>query len=187
MICAHIFNSAKGTESDTCMRWIVVHPGIVYDVSSVRVRAFVPLTAPCGVRVRHPHVFIGTQNCTLSCSVCVFAVWRACKPPLVFSGTQKCTLSCSVCFFRFCFSAGRIHEARVSEKQSGLRILGEIFGNPLPPDFWLVWGERKSSKSKLNIKHCYYIVSPRNTTSCAHMRTHVHSRCEIKRVGGEKN
>ena len=30
---------------------------------------------------------------------------------------KNCTLSCSVCFFRFFFSAGRIHEARVSEKQ----------------------------------------------------------------------
>ena len=35
----------------------------------------------CGVRMRPPLVFIGTQNSTLSCSVCVFAVWRACKAP----------------------------------------------------------------------------------------------------------
>ena len=63
------------------MRWIIIHIGIVYNVFSVRVRAFVPLSAPCGVRVRHPLVFSGTQNCTLSCSVCVFAVWRGCKAP----------------------------------------------------------------------------------------------------------
>ena len=45
-----------------------------------------------------PLVFIGTQNCTLSCSVCVFAVWRACKAPLLCSVVpQNCTLSCSVC------------------------------------------------------------------------------------------
>ena len=51
---------------------VFVHPGTVYNVFSVCVRAFVPLSAPCGVRVRHPLVFSGTQNCTLSCSVCVF-------------------------------------------------------------------------------------------------------------------
>ena len=33
------------------------------------------------MRVRHPLVFSGNQNCTLSCSVCVFAVWRACTAP----------------------------------------------------------------------------------------------------------
>ena len=40
------------------------------------------------------------------------------RPPLVFSGTQKLhPLVLSVFFFVFFFPAGRIHEARVSEKQ----------------------------------------------------------------------
>ena len=49
-----------------------------------------------------------------------FAVWRACKAPLVFSGTQKLhPLVLGVCVFFF-LPAGRIHEARVSEKKSAL-------------------------------------------------------------------
>ena len=36
---------------------VFVHPGIVDNVFSVCLRAFVPLRAPCGVRVRHPLVF----------------------------------------------------------------------------------------------------------------------------------
>ena len=100
------------------MRWIIIHLGIVYNVFSVRVRAFVPLSAPCGVRVRHPHVLSGTQNCTLSCSVCVFAVWRSCKAPSRVQWYPKTAPSRAQCvfFFRF-FPAGRIHEARVGEKQ----------------------------------------------------------------------
>ena len=60
---------------------VFVHPGIVYNVFSMCIRAFVPLSAPCDVRVGHPLVLNGTQNYILSCSVCVFAVWRACKAP----------------------------------------------------------------------------------------------------------
>ena len=98
------------------MRWKLIHLGIVYNVFSVRVRAFVPLSAPCGVRVRHPLVFSGTHNCTLSCLVCVFLPCGVRVKPLSCSVVPKnCTLSCSVCFFSF-FSA------RVSEqkKRAGL-------------------------------------------------------------------
>ena len=81
------------------------------------VRAFVPLSAPCGVRVRHPLVFSGTQNFTLSRSVCVFAVWRACKAPSRVQWYPKTAPSRAQCVFFVFFPAGRIREARVSEKQ----------------------------------------------------------------------
>ena len=44
-----------------------------YNVFSVRVRAFVPLSAPCGVRVRLPPVLSGTKTVP-SRVQCVFAV-----------------------------------------------------------------------------------------------------------------
>ena len=91
---------------------VFVHPGTVYNVFSVCVRVFEPLSAPCGVRVRRPFVISGTQNCTLSCSVCVFAVWRACKAPLSCSVVhQNCTLSCSVCVFAVWFAVWRACKA----------------------------------------------------------------------------
>ena len=68
----------KGIESAICMRLTILHPGIAHNVFSVHVRAFVPLSAPCGLRVRHPFVFSGTQNCALSCSVRVFLPRVAC-------------------------------------------------------------------------------------------------------------
>ena len=56
---------------------------------------------------------------TLSCSVCAFAVGCACKAPSRVQWYPKTAPSRAQCvfFFRFLFHAGRIHEARVSEKQ----------------------------------------------------------------------
>ena len=66
-----------------------------------------------------PLVFNGTQNCTLLCSVCVFAVWRACKAPLSCSVVpQNYTLSCSVCFFLPFFCCRPHTRTRVSEKKA---------------------------------------------------------------------
>ena len=96
---------------------VFVHPGTVYNVFSVCVRVFVPLSAPCGVRVRHPYVFSGTQNCTLSCSVCVFAVWRACKAPSRNQWYPKTALSRVQCVFFVCFCCRPHTRPRVSEKQ----------------------------------------------------------------------
>ena len=57
------------------MRLIIVHPGIVYNdnVSSVRVRAFVPLSASSGLHVRHPLLFRSTPKLHLL----VFSVFFA--------------------------------------------------------------------------------------------------------------
>ena len=80
------------------------------------------------MRVRHHLVF----------SVC-FAVWCACKAPLVFRGTQKLyPLVFSVFFLLFIFAAGRIHEARVSEKQKQNKKRG-------------LWGSQHFFRSKISI------------------------------------
>ena len=74
----------------------------------MRVGAFVPLSAPCGVRVRRPLVF----GMHLLCGVQV-------RPPLVFSGTPKLHPLVFSVFLPF-FAAGRIHGPRVSEKNNSL-------------------------------------------------------------------
>ena len=49
---------------------LIVHHGTVHKIFSVRVRAFAPLSTPCGVRVRHPLVFSGTQNSKTALTRC---------------------------------------------------------------------------------------------------------------------
>ena len=92
------------------MRWTIVHPGIVY-VFSVRV----PLSAPCGVLVRHPLMFSGTQTAP-SRVQCVFVVWRACTASYRVQWYIEAALSRAQCVF-FLSPAGRVHEARVNEKK----------------------------------------------------------------------
>ena len=89
---------------------------IVYNGFSVRVRAFVSLIAPCGVRVRHPHVCSGTQNCILSCSMCVSVVWRACKAPS--------RVQCVSFFLFFCRPHTRPSSKRETKNKHPLR---EVF------------------------------------------------------------
>ena len=60
----------------------------------------------------HPLVF---SVCFLLCEVRV-------RSPLVFSGTQKLHPLVLSVFFSFFFPAGRIHEARVSEKKKGMPL-----------------------------------------------------------------
>ena len=73
-----------GAHDHECFR-LELHSKIpLYNVFSVRERAFVPLSAPCGVRVRHPLVFSSTPK----------------LHPLVFS----------VFFLIFFVAVGRIHD-----------------------------------------------------------------------------
>ena len=91
----------------------LVHPGIVYNAFSGCVRAFVPLSAPCGVRVRHPLVFSGTQTCTLSRSVCVFCRVACVLGPLSCSVVpQNYILSCSVCFLPAAYTSPSKRETK---------------------------------------------------------------------------
>ena len=50
-------------------------------------------------------------------SVCFFPCGVRVRPPLVFSGTQKLTLSCSGCFFSFLFSC-RPHTRAPSKRET---------------------------------------------------------------------
>ena len=79
-----------------------------------------------------PLAFIGTQNCILSCSVCVFAV--RVRPLSCSVLPQNCTLSCSVCFCFFCCQPHT--RPRVSEKQKQASPKASIvLAPPRPSDF----------------------------------------------------
>ena len=72
-------------------------------------------------------------------SVCFLTCGVRARPPLVFTGTQKLhPLVLSECFFSFFSPAGRIHEARVSEKQK--KECPNMVSCPNSDQIWsLIW------------------------------------------------
>ena len=111
--------------------------------------AFVALSAPCGVRVRHPLVFSGTHNCTLSCSVI----------------PKNCTLSCSVCFFFRFFSFCRPHTRGPSkrEKKECPKELIEIMARVLC--------ERSFYRTRVACTHAKWIHALNALTAAIHDRS----------------
>ena len=110
------------------MRLITIHLGVVYNVFSVRVRAFVPLSAPCGVRIGHLSCSVVLKTAPSRVQCVFFAMWRACKAPCRVQWYPKTAPSRAQCvFFRFFFSC-RPHTRGPSKRETkrSALILGSV-------------------------------------------------------------